>query len=83
MINTRIEHISGNSTAFVCQTLDLMTTVYVSNPHAITMAQLAADIVEFGAWHCTWVLPQLKSFQGYDTGINYSFKVPKLIFQGV
>lgn len=71
------EHLSHNGTNFRCETCDLRTAVFVTNPYSIGVVKLGADFAEFAGWHAANILPYLNGFAGYDT-IVYQVVAPKL-----
>lgn len=63
--DTPIEHTCRNGTTFFSSRADLADTVEIRTTGRGD--QIAADCVEFGAWHAREIWPHLNGFSGYDT----------------
>lgn len=72
--NKPFQHISRNGTDFSSASCDLRGGVKVVKPVEITEAKLAADFVEFGAFHAMEIRERVSSFPGYDC-IDYTIVI--------
>lgn len=61
-----LEHRSHNGSVFKVAKADLSVVIDVTNAPT-NLADFAADVAEFAAWHALIIHPELRSgFQGYD-----------------
>lgn len=60
-------HTSHHGTKFSSDHCDLRSGVKIERRKGTNLAQLLADVCEFTGYHACVILPELNSFQGYDT----------------
>lgn len=58
------EHRARNGTVFRAERCDFVDGVTAHVPRRLSPAQMMADAVELGAWHCANIVPQLNGFTG-------------------